>query len=52
MRISELAGAIGMLVTSALFAQTVDSPVEFQDRSGLPDVRKIVGSSIVATQLR
>jgi len=50
MRISELVSVIGMLVASMLFGQSVYSQSDSQDRSGPPDVRQIVDSSIAATQ--
>ncbi len=51
MRISKHGSAIIILTASfALFAQNVDSPVKSQNRSGVPDVRQIVDSSIAATQ--
>jgi len=43
-------GIITLAASFALFAQNVDSPVQSQNRSGVPDVRQIVDSSIAVTQ--
>lgn len=51
MRISDYGNVIIMPAAfSALFAQSDDFPVKSQNHSNVPDVRKIVESSIAATQ--
>jgi hypothetical protein len=44
------ASLIILAASSAIFAQSVASSVQAQDRPGVPDVRQIVESSIAATQ--
>jgi hypothetical protein len=51
LRISEHGNVIILLAaSSALLAQSIDSPVKSQNPSSVPDVRQIVDSSIAATQ--
>jgi hypothetical protein len=51
MRISEHGKVIIILAAScALFAQSDEFPVKYQNHSSVPDVREIVESSIAATQ--
>jgi hypothetical protein len=49
-RIGLHASVIILAASSAIFAQSVESPIQAQDLPGVPDVRQIVESSIAATQ--